>query len=86
MRLRVPTVYCIARTYHQETVQLIRESEAFSLGFDESEMNKREEMEIVVKMAHREHGIITRHFKTVELDHADAEYITDTLLEQFTQE
>lgn len=24
--------------------------------------------------------------KTVELDHADAEYITDTLLEQFTQE
>lgn len=63
MRLRVPTAYCIARTYHQETVQLIRESEAFSLGFDESEMNKREEMEIVVKMAHREHGIITRHLQ-----------------------
>ena len=80
------TISAIAKTYHQETIQLIKESDAISLGFDESEMNKREEMEIVVKMSHPQHGIMTRHFKTVELERADAEFITNTLLEQFTQE
>ena len=80
------TILAIAKTYLQETIQLIKESDAVSVGFDESEMNKREEMEIVVKMSHPKHGILTRHFKTVELDHADAEYLKDTLLGQFTQE
>ena len=80
------TILAIAKTYHQETVQLMKESDALSIGFDESEMNKREEMEIVVKMSHPKHGIVTRHFKTVELDHGDAEYIKDTLLRQFSQE
>ena len=47
-------------------------------------MMKREEMEIVVKMSHPEHGLMTRHFKTVELEHADAEYLCNTLLDQFT--
>ena len=44
------TILAIAKTYHQETVQLMKESDALSIGFDESEMNKREEMEIVVKI------------------------------------
>ena len=80
------TVLGLSKTYHQKTVQLIKESDAICIGFDESENMKREEMEIIVKMSHPRHGVITRHFKTVELEHADAEYLCNTLLDQFTVE
>ena len=61
------TVLGLSKTYHQETVQLIKESDAICIGLDESENMKSEEMEIIVKMSQPMHGVITRHFKTVEL-------------------
>jgi hypothetical protein len=59
----------IAMSYHEETFGLIKESYAISVGWDESEIMKRSEGEIVVKMAHPpEQGILTRHLVTKELD------------------
>ena len=41
---------------------------------------KRQEGEIVVKMAYSEKGILTRHFTTKELKRGEAEYISDVLM------
>ena len=67
----------IGEFYLQDIVELMKESDAISFGFDESAMNKREECEIVVKLSHPVHGVITRHFKTIDLDEGNAEYIVN---------
>ena len=46
-------------------------------------MNKRVECEIIVKLVHPQLGLLTRHFRTIELEGGDAEYISNTLLEAF---
>ena len=76
----------LALSYHDETVRLINESDAISVGWDESEIMKRSQGEIVVKMAHPEKGILTRHLVTKELDRADAEYLSGVLLDTFMEE
>ena len=53
-KARYMAEYGLAETYHNETVKLIKLSDAISIGFDESETMKRQEGEIVVKMAHPE--------------------------------
>ena len=50
---------------------------------DESEVNKRSELEVIVNVATEEEGLETMHYKTLELDGGDAKTITDTLLEEF---
>ena len=76
----------LALSYHEETVRLINESDAISVGWDESEIMKRSQGEIVVKMAHPEKGLLTRHLVTKELEKADAEYLSGVFLETFMEE
>ena len=47
---------------------------------------KRSEGEIVVKMAHPEQGILTRHLVTKELEKADAEYLSEVFIDTFMEE
>ena len=75
----------IGETYFQETVRLMKEADGMSIGFDESEMNKREECEIVAKLSHPSHGLMSRHFKTIELEGGDAEIISNTVMEAFDE-
>ena len=63
----------------------MKEADGMSIGFDESEMDKMKECEIVVKLSHPSQGLMTRHFRTLELEGADAKYISDTLLEAFEE-
>ena len=76
----------IGEFYLQDIIEKVKESDAISIGFDESAMNKREECEIVVKYSHPIHGVQTSHFKTIELDQGDAEYIVNMILEAFEGE
>ena len=41
----------VAKTYLQETIKLLQECDAFSIGFDESEMNKHHECEVMVMLS-----------------------------------
>ena len=76
----------IGEYYLQDIIDKVKESDGISIGLDESAMNKREECEIVVKYSHPIHGVQTAHFKTVELEEGNAEYIVNMLLEAFEGE
>ena len=73
----------IAPIFAAETVEKLKICDAFVVGFDETCINKKEEMEIIVKIATDDGGIEMRHYKTIDLQGGDAETITNTLLEAF---
>ena len=70
----------IAPIFEQETINKLKQCDAFVVGFDETAINKEEEMEILVKLAHPETGVELRHYKTVGLEGGDADTIVATLL------
>ena len=76
----------IAPIFAAETIEKLKNCDAFVVGFDETAINKKEEMEIVFKIANPDGGIEMRHYKTVELEAGDAETITNTLLEAFEED
>ena len=71
----------IGKTYREEMVLLLRKCDTFSIGFDESEINKTSQMEVLVKLAHPEYGIVLRHYRTIELQGVGAKEVTNTLIE-----
>ena len=72
----------IGKTNLDETIQKLRKCDGFSIGFDESEVNKNHECKIMVMLSMPETGIEPRHYRTISLDATDAESIVDALLEQ----
>ena len=77
--------YDIGKTYANETIALLKKCDAFCIGFDESEINKSSELEILVKLADSD-GIQMRHYKTIDLESGTAKVIVETLLEQFDED
>ena len=75
----------IATTFREETVSMLRECNAFSVGFDESEINKTSELEIMVRIA-TSSGIDLRHYRTLDLYSATAANIVNDLLSQFDED
>ena len=73
----------VGKSYHDETVQLLKECDAFVVGFDETEINKTSELEVLVKIAHQSHGIQLLHFQTIALESGHAETIINSLLDAF---
>ena len=71
--------------YEKETVNKLKNCFAFSASIDESEVNKRNELEVVVKLASRS-GIETRHYNCIDLDGSDAQSIVDSLLDCFIED
>ena len=67
----------------RQTVEKLKACDAFVVGFDETCINKKEEMEILVKIANPEDGVELRHYKTVELEAGDSESIKSKLLDTF---
>jgi hypothetical protein len=76
----------IGKAYKDETVKLLRECDAFSIGFDESEVNKVCQLEILVKLSHKDYGITLRHYRTIDLEQGSAECLTETLLSSFDED
>ena len=71
----------IGKTYREETVELLRTCDAFSIGFDKTEINKSSQLEILMKIAHKEYGIVLRHYRTIDLEAGDAATLTSTITE-----
>ena len=76
----------ISKTYKDETINLLKNCDCFSIGFDESEVNKTSEVEILVKVADKSTGIQLRHYRTIDLYLATAESIDSTILNSFTMD
>ena len=76
----------IGKMYQDETVRLLKECDAFSTGFDESEVNETSEHEILVKLSHPVSGIELRHYRTIEMYSGTTETIVDTILSSFDED
>ena len=76
----------IAKTYLEETILKLQTCDGFSVGFDESEVNKLTELQVMVILAEKSNGIELRHYRTLNLDGGDAESITAALVEQFDED
>ena len=57
----------ISPTYQKETIELLRNCYGFSIGTDETEVNKVSELEILVPVATKEDGMQLRHYRTLDL-------------------
>jgi hypothetical protein len=76
----------IAATYEEETIEKLHNCDGFSVGFDESEINKEHECEVMVKIATKDVGIELCHYKTIALEATDAETISESLLGEFNED
>ena len=76
----------ISKTYQDETVSLLKKCDAFSIGFDESEINKTSQLEVLVKLSDKTNGIQLQHYMSFDLYVATAEFIVNTMLDQFTSD
>ena len=88
-RMKISRVKCdvmsrdgIATTYREETIQMLQDSDSFSIGFDESEVNKTSELEIMVRISSST-GITLRHYRTLDLEAGKAATIVSEWISQF---
>ena len=80
------TEHGLGATYEKETVNKLRKCDAYSVAFDESEVNKKSELAVIVKIASEEDGLEARFYKSIDLEAGDAETITETVLDAFTED
>ena len=64
----------------------LKTCDEFGVAFDESEVNKKSEMEMIVNISHPKSGLECRHYKAIDLESGDAETITQTMLDEFTED
>ena len=60
----------------------MKDCDAFSIGFDESEINKHNECEVMVNTSDKEEGIELRHYRTLSLEATDAASIVEAIMEE----
>lgn len=72
----------IGKFYEEETVKMMQDCDGFSISFDESEINKKSELEIIANIAIGQ-GVHRRHYRTLDLYSGTAPTIVEALLAQF---
>ena len=85
-KARYITEHGVSDIYEEATVRKLKKCDAFAVAIDESEVNKRSELEMVVTLSTPEDGIETMHYKSVDLEAGDAETITNTVFETFSED
>ena len=71
----------ISPVYQSQTVEMLHECDAFVIAFDENEVNKRSEMEVMVKLSHNEYGLQLRHYQSIELENGIAPTIVEAIID-----
>ena len=84
-KVRYLIQYGLGEHYEEETIEKLRACDAFGVAMDESEVNKKSELEILVNIASPS-GVESRHYKTLDLEAGDATTICSTLTEQFIED
>ena len=73
----------LGKSYEEEVIDLLKQSTAFAIGFDESDVNKTSEFEILVKIATGNNTILLQYYKTVSLESGDVNTIFNVIVETF---
>ena len=76
----------ISPAYQEQTLMLLCDCYAFVIAFDECEVNKRSELEVMVKLNHKEHGLQLRHYQSIELENGLAKTIVEAILDSLTED
>lgn len=84
-KLRYLVQYGLGEHYEEETIEKLRACDAFGVAMDESEVNKKSELEILVNIASPS-GVESRHYKTLDLEAGDAETICSALTDEFIED
>ena len=71
----------LSAKFISQTVEMLCACDAFVIAFDESEVNKRSEMEVMVKLSHNEYGLQLRHYQSIELENGKAPTIVEAIIE-----
>ena len=64
-----------------ETIEKVKNCDAFSIGIDESEVNKISELEVMVKYSTEDGGSENKHLGCLDLEAGIAETITNTVFD-----
>ena len=75
----------LGKLYAEETIEKLRTCDAFGIAVDESEVNKRSELEICCNISSGS-GVKSRHYKCVDLQAGDAETICNTLIGEMVED
>ena len=65
------------------TISKLRNCICFDVSIDESEVNKHNELEVIVNVASHNEGVELLHYTTLDLASSDANTIVETLIEKF---
>lgn len=77
--------YGLGEYFEKETINKLQNCIAFSVSLDESEVNKHNELEIVVNVASRA-GLELRHYKCIDLDGSTSQHIVDSFLDALIED
>ena len=80
------TEFGLGEKYEQETIKKLKECVAFGISFDESEVNKISELEILVNIASKDGTVEARHYCCLDLAAGDAETIKTFIFDQFEED
>ena len=75
----------IGEVFEKATIEELQNCVAFCAAFDESEVNKGNQLEILVNIANKD-GVKTKHYAAIDLESSDAECIANTLKDKFTED
>ena len=76
----------IAPIFRDENIRKLQECDGFVIGFDETAINKKEELEIMAKLATPGEGVEMIHYCALDLEAGDAATITDTIFEKLEED
>ena len=80
-KARYLTLRGLAEHAEKETSEKVRKCDACSIAIDESEVNGRSELEVMVKFASQEGGIENKHLGCINLEVGDAETIKNSIFD-----
>ena len=80
-KARYLTLRGLAEHAEKETSEKVRKCDACSIAIDESEVNGRSELEVMVKFASQEGGIENKHLGCIDLEEGDAETIKNSIFD-----
>ena len=80
-KARYLTLRGVGEHAEKETIEKVKNCDAFSIGIDESEVNKHSELEIMVKFSSENRGIENKHLGCLDLEAGNAETIKTTVFD-----
>lgn len=84
-KARYLTLRGVGEQAEKETIEKVKNCDAFSIAIDESEVNKRSELEIMCRFATEEGGIENKHLGCLDLEAGNAETIKTTVFDFLEQ-